>query len=123
MTRNPSFLDPQYILERPIDLEQNDVDILPMNRILFPELDHTYYQSLPHQLVYSPNSVVSNEENSVKFDGKFECGNLGNVYQIGEKMYEIHILPDPNHQGTSQWFFFHASNLMPGKYAFIIAGF
>jgi hypothetical protein len=73
------------------------------------------------ELVHDPCGQVS--WSGPKFSGDFECGNLGEVYFYGGKEFEIHLLPDPNENQTTQWFFFRVENMDPGEYSFTIVGF
>ena len=73
-------------------------------------------------LVYDPFNPYASTS-SPRFSGDFESGNCGHVYKIGTKAYEIHLIPDPNDQQTTQWFFFKVEDLEPGDYLFVIVGF
>ena len=81
-----------------------------------------------HELVYDPctnnrSCPHINLPNQPRFSGNFECGNLGQVYKIGPRSYEILMLPDPTNYYSALWFFFKAENLKPGEYFFVINGF
>ena len=76
---------------------------------------------LCHDLVYDPNANM--KMSGPRFSGDFECGNLGQVYRIGPRSYEIRMLPDPTNYYSALWFFFKVENLKPGEYFFVINGF
>ena len=117
---------PTVRLEKPITMQlPNNHPGAPMTPCQFhpenPEMLRDY-----NKLVYDPINPLSEEElveKEPRWSGDFECGNLGQVFKIGENKYEIHILPDPNEQQTAQWFFFKVEDIKPGEYFFIIAGF
>ena len=123
---------PTVRLEKPITMQ------LPNNHPGAPMIPCQFHNENPeclrdmNKLIYDPINPPPEEEHDEhserpepepKFSGDFECGNLGQVFKIGDKKYEIHILPDPNEQQTAQWFFFKVEDLKPGEYFFIIAGF
>ena len=74
-----------------------------------------------HELVFDPNTQVRSK--GPRFSGDFESANLGQVYRIGPRRYEIHILPDPSKWYSALWFMFRVENLKPGEYMFVICGF
>lgn len=73
------------------------------------------------ELVYDPN--MSLRSHGPRFSADFESGNLGQVYKIGNRAYEIHLLPDPTRYYSALWYFFKVENLKPGEYFFAIVGF
>lgn len=73
------------------------------------------------ELVFDP--AAPSRSTGLVFSGDFECGNLGEVYKIGERNYVIHILPDPTKWFSALWFMFKVENMRPGTYTFTIAGF
>ena len=117
---------PTVRLEKPITMQLPNnhppADMIPCQfHPENPEMLRDY-----NTLVYDPINPLPEDEHAAsepKFSGDFECGNLGPVFKIGERKYEIHLLPDPNDQQTAQWFFFKVENLQPGEYFFILAGF
>jgi hypothetical protein len=51
--------------------------------------------------VYDPmNPEETAKEGEPKWSSDFQCGNLGPVFKIGERKYEIHLVPDSNEQQT-----------------------
>ena len=112
---------PTIRLQKPISIQ------FPNNHVGGPFRNYEFHEVLAndlrkeYELVYDP--CVEIKTSGPKFSGDFECGNIGQVYKIGEKDYEIHLLPDPNDQQTTQWFFFKVENLEPGEYFFCIVGF
>lgn len=49
-------------------------------------------------------------EESLKFDSKFESGNLDKVCKVKEDEYDLYIRNDSNTSGKNQWFFFSVTN-------------
>ena len=113
---------PTVRLQKPISLQY------PNNHIGGPLKNNEFHEVQAndirneYELVFDPCVEVKTTDGP-RFSGDFECGNIGQVYRIGEKSYEIHLLPDPNDQQTTQWFFFKVENLEPGEYFFCIVGF
>jgi hypothetical protein len=112
---------PKLRLQKPISLQQPDSH--PPAPLRPYELHELSPQQLNRrgELIYDPMTQLTSS--GPKFTGDFECGNLGPVFLIGPKEYEIHLLPDPNEPQTTQWFFFKVDNLDPGDYSFTIVGF
>lgn len=115
------FCKPRVRLQKPVSLQ------LPNNHPPAPLRPYDFHELQPNefkrnqQLVYDPMTL--NSISSPKFSGDFECGNLGQVYQTGNREYEIHLLPDPNEMQSIQWFFFKVENIDPGEYTFTVVGF
>lgn len=115
------FCNPRVRLSKPISLLQPD------NHPTSPMRDYEIHEVNPadlrkqYELVYDPFNPV--KASGPIFSGDFESGNLGQVYLIAPKSYEIHLLPDPNENNTTQWFFFKVEHLDPGEYFFVITGF
>ena len=83
------------------------------------------------QLIYS----VSEPENCLppktargdkilRFDSKFESGNLKSAYHLGEHTYHLILEYDCNKSGSCQWFYFEIQNVRKDiNYQFYISGF
>ena len=112
---------PQMKLNKPSDFSEPDhhptAELVPQkfHSVLTREL------KVCNELVYDPNVTV--HAKGLRFSGDFESGNLGQVYRIGPRRYEIHILRDPTKWYSALWFMFRVENLRPGKYMFVITGF
>lgn len=64
------------------------------------------------------------EDKILRFDSRFESGNLNYVYQIGVDTYHMVLEYDRNGSGSCQWFYFQMSNVRKDtKYTFYISGF
>jgi hypothetical protein len=74
-----------------------------------------------HELVYDP--AVQLRPRVPSFSADFESGNLGQVFLIGTRDYEIHMLPDPSAHYSALWYFFKVEDLPRGEYHFTITGF
>jgi len=48
---------------------------------------------------------------SLKFDSRFECGNLRRVIQVGDRDYNLILRNDINTNSHHQWFYFEVSNI------------
>lgn len=46
----------------------------------------------------------------LKFDSKFECGNLDKVVKISDTEYDLYMRVDSNTRGHNQWFYFSVAN-------------
>ena len=93
----------------------------------FPPLKQYKFHPVPRQtarkkeLVFDPVSNIA--QKGLVFSGDFEGGNIGSVWRIGQKAYEIRMLPDPTRLYSATWFFFKVENITPGEYTFVISGF
>ncbi|KAI6652134.1 hypothetical protein LOD99_4679 [Oopsacas minuta] len=68
-----------------------------------------------------PSRVYEFKENSLKFEARFESGNLRKANQVGEYDYELYLQHDLYTGKYAQWFFFQVRNMTPGvKYRFVI---
>lgn len=116
-----TFYKPKYRLLQSISLQKPDkYHTTPLKEYNFHQVNLSEIRK-QYDLVYDP--VSSTVSHHIKFNGKFESGNLGQVYCVGYHSYEIHLLPDPNEGSTTQWFFFKVENIEPGEYFFVICGF
>ena len=58
------------------------------------------------------------------FESWFESGNLKRAIKTSEYEYELHMRPDYNSQGYTQWFYFKITNAKVGiPYKFNITNF
>jgi len=113
--------NPRIRLEKPISLlNPKKYPISSMKKYEFRDIKPSDVRQ-QYDLVYDPTNPDT--PHTPKFSGDFECGNCGPVYQIGPNSYEVQLVPDPNDQQTTQWFFFRVENMAPGDYFFIITGF
>lgn len=123
MSKRPEYqCKPKIRLQKPISLQQ------PNNHPSSPLQPYEFHEPASGEIKRSQNLVYdphkpTNPTTGPKFSGDFECGNLGQVFLLGPREYEIHMLPDPNENQTMQWFFFKVEGLDPGQYNFTIVGF
>jgi hypothetical protein len=60
----------------------------------------------------------------LRFDSRFESGNLDRAYQIGFDTYHLILEPDNNPNRSCQWFYFGISNIHKHtNYTFLVSGF
>ena len=65
---------------------------------------------------------ISKEDTTLRFDSRFESGNLNKVYKINEFSY--HLILEYDSDGSCQWFYFQIRNVRSNqKYKFYISGF
>ena len=70
---------------------------------------------------YPPNRVFCQEytlvipEDSLRFNSKFESGNLKKAVKIREKEYNLFLDYDIETKGYTQWFYFSVENSKPGQ--------
>ncbi|CAL4122745.1 unnamed protein product, partial [Meganyctiphanes norvegica] len=50
------------------------------------------------------------EDNTLQFESRFECANLGKAVQVSECYYELHLRADLYTARHTQWFYFAVSN-------------
>lgn len=64
----------------------------------------------------------SPDDKVLRFDSRFESGNLARAYLIEENKY--HLVLEYDSDGSAQWFYFKIQNAQPNtKYEFYISGF
>ena len=51
---------------------------------------------------------------SLRFESRFESGNLRRAIQIGEREYNLLLTPDVNSKRHHQWFYFEVTNMRIG---------
>jgi len=79
-------------------------------------VDKTKYQG---GLVYPPEKYIHEEYtlvvpcNSLRFNAKFESGNLSKVIRLSEDEYELRLEYDWETQGFTQWYYFSAATFKP----------
>ncbi|OHS94397.1 hypothetical protein TRFO_39428 [Tritrichomonas foetus] len=60
----------------------------------------------------------------LRFESRFESGNLCSAYHIGPDTYHLVLEYDKNKSGSCQWFYFQMKNIRKDiKYTFYISGF
>ncbi|XP_071438628.1 cytosolic carboxypeptidase 1-like isoform X2 [Hetaerina americana] len=70
------------------------------------------------ELMNADESRIGEKDPSVshlKFESRFECGNLRKVIQIGPFEYNLILTPDVNSSKHLQWFYFEVSNMEANK--------
>ncbi|EAY20192.1 Clan MC, family M14, Zinc carboxypeptidase-like metallopeptidase [Trichomonas vaginalis G3] len=83
------------------------------------------------ELVYnilSPNPILEpptdKSDTILRFDSKFESGNLSEAYHVSENTYNLILEYDHNKEGSCQWFYFRITNARKNtEYTFYITGF
>ena len=80
------------------------------------DVDKTKFQE---GLVYPPEKYVNEEYtlvvpcNSLRFNAKFESGNLSKAIRISEDEYELRLEYDWETKGFTQWYYFAATTYKP----------
>ncbi|CAH1124535.1 unnamed protein product [Ceutorhynchus assimilis] len=59
---------------------------------------------------YLLSSTICPEEDSLRFESRFECGNLARAIRITPSYYELHLRADLYTNRHMQWFYFRVSN-------------
>ena len=60
-------------------------------------------------------------DDTLIFESRFESGNLGEAYRVGEYEYNLYMQDDTGEGQSKQWFYFKVSNITKGaKYRFNI---
>jgi len=88
-----------------------------------PEADRRKFASMP---AYEPfpvfpiDSVLSIPPDSLRFESRFESGNLQRAIRMMENEYSLVLQEDTNTNGHTQWYYFSVTNQRPGTYKFTI---
>ncbi|KAM5260097.1 cytosolic carboxypeptidase 1 isoform 5-T7 [Hipposideros larvatus] len=103
----PPFKEP--ILERPYGVQRTKIA---------QDIERLIHQSdIIDRVVYdldSPNYTIPEEGDILKFNSKFESGNLRKVIQIRKNEYDLILNSDINSNHYHQWFYFEVSGMRPG---------
>ncbi|XP_055978498.1 cytosolic carboxypeptidase 1 isoform X1 [Sorex fumeus] len=103
----PPFKEP--ILERPYGVQRTKIA---------QDIERLIHQSdIIDRVVYDiddPNYTVPEEGDILKFNSKFESGNLRKVIQIRKNEYDLILNSDINSNHYHQWFYFEVSGMRPG---------
>ncbi|XP_005387985.1 PREDICTED: cytosolic carboxypeptidase 1 isoform X2 [Chinchilla lanigera] len=103
----PPFKEP--ILERPYGVQRTKIA---------QDIERLIYQSdIIDRVVYdldNPNYTIPEEGDILKFNSKFESGNLRKVIQIRKNEYDLILNSDINSNHYHQWFYFEVSGMRPG---------
>ncbi|KAJ3143740.1 Cytosolic carboxypeptidase 2, partial [Irineochytrium annulatum] len=51
---------------------------------------------------------------SLRFESRFECGNLQSATRVGPTSYDLQLRKDINTKGHTQWFYFRVRKMVPG---------
>jgi hypothetical protein len=81
--------------------------------------DHSDKQELavPAMTRYMDPCYTLQDQNdkTLVFESRFECGNLAKAYRITENEYDLELSPDTKTRGHTQWFYFSIRNMRKGK--------
>uniref|UniRef100_A0A8C2MVX2 Cytosolic carboxypeptidase 1 n=1 Tax=Cricetulus griseus TaxID=10029 RepID=A0A8C2MVX2_CRIGR len=103
----PPFKEP--ILERPYGVQRTKIA---------QDIERLIHQNdIIDRVVYdldNPNYVTPEDGDILKFNSKFESGNLRKVIQIRRSEYDLILNSDINSNHYHQWFYFEVSGMRPG---------
>ncbi|XP_038190132.1 cytosolic carboxypeptidase 1 isoform X2 [Arvicola amphibius] len=103
----PPFKEP--ILERPYGVQRTKIA---------QDIERLIHQcDIIDRVVYdldNPNYATPEEGDILKFNSKFESGNLRKVIQIRKNEYDLILNSDINSNHYHQWFYFEVSGMRPG---------
>ncbi|XP_010603818.1 cytosolic carboxypeptidase 1 isoform X1 [Fukomys damarensis] len=103
----PPFKEP--ILERPYGVQRTKIA---------QDIERLIHQSdIIDRVVYdldNPNYTIPEEGDILKFNSKFESGNLRKVIQIRKNEYDLILNSDINTNHYHQWFYFEVSGMRLG---------
>jgi len=91
---------------------------------LTPEADKRKFLSMPNYPpipVFSPAFTLTVPVDALRFDSRFESGNLKRAIRRQEREYLMLLQEDTETKGHTQWFFFTVTCRKPGTYRFQIA--
>jgi len=60
-------------------------------------------------------SLSDGNDETLIFESRFECGNLGRAFKIRENEYDLELSTDIKTRGHTQWFYFSVRNMRQGK--------
>lgn len=87
-----------------------------------PKATVTKWEAPTHQSVQGSRTQLATPP--LRFESRFESGNLARAMQVGEYGYELSMQNDVNSRGHTQWFYFSCSDVVPGvEYTFWINNF
>ncbi|XP_036186569.1 cytosolic carboxypeptidase 1 isoform X11 [Myotis myotis] len=93
------------------------IEELKMTKIA-QDIERLIHQSdIIDRVVYdldNPNYIIPEEGDILKFNSKFESGNLRKVIQIRKNEYDLILNSDINSNHYHQWFYFEVSGMRPG---------
>uniref|UniRef100_A0A4X2LVS0 Cytosolic carboxypeptidase 1 n=1 Tax=Vombatus ursinus TaxID=29139 RepID=A0A4X2LVS0_VOMUR len=103
----PPFKEP--ILERPYGVQRTKI-AQDIERLIHQNdiIDKVMYD------LDNPNYTVPEEGESLKFNSRFESGNLRKVIQIRKNEYDLILNSDINSNHYHQWFYFEVSGMRTG---------
>ncbi|XP_073402102.1 cytosolic carboxypeptidase 1 isoform X1 [Dendrobates tinctorius] len=103
----PFFKEP--ILERPYGVQRTKI-AQDIERMIHPNdiIDRVIYD------LDSPSCSAPDESEVLKFNSKFESGNLRKVIQIRKHEYDLILNSDINSNHYHQWFYFEVSGMRTG---------
>ncbi|CAH2294247.1 cytosolic carboxypeptidase 1 isoform X1 [Pelobates cultripes] len=103
----PLFKEP--ILERPYGVQRTKIS-QDIERMIHPNdiIDRVVYD------LDNPNCPDPDESDVLKFNSKFESGNLRKVIQIRKNEYDLILNSDINSNHYHQWFYFEVSGMKTG---------
>ncbi|KAM9330716.1 cytosolic carboxypeptidase 1 [Gastrophryne carolinensis] len=103
----PFFKEP--LLERPYGVQRTKI-FQDIERMIHPNdvLDRVVYD------LDNSSSPVPEEGDVLKFNSKFESGNLRKVIQIRKNEYDLILNSDINSNHYHQWFYFEVSGMKTG---------
>uniref|UniRef100_A0A8D0GGW5 Cytosolic carboxypeptidase 1 n=1 Tax=Sphenodon punctatus TaxID=8508 RepID=A0A8D0GGW5_SPHPU len=103
----PPFKEP--ILERPYGVQRTKIS---------QDIERLIYQNdIIDRVVYDlddPSYMVPEEGDILKFNSKFESGNLRKVIHIRKNEYDLILNSDINSNHYHQWFYFEVSGMRTG---------
>uniref|UniRef100_A0A5F8G5N9 Cytosolic carboxypeptidase 1 n=1 Tax=Monodelphis domestica TaxID=13616 RepID=A0A5F8G5N9_MONDO len=103
----PPFKEP--ILERPYGVQRTKIA---------QDIERLIHQSdIIDKVMYdldNPNYVIPEEGESLKFNSRFESGNLRKVIQVRKNEYDLILNSDINSNHYHQWFYFEVSGMRTG---------
>ncbi|KAM9137917.1 cytosolic carboxypeptidase 1 isoform 2-T4 [Pangshura tecta] len=103
----PPFKEP--ILERPYGVQRTKIS-QDIERLIHQNdiIDRVMYD------LDNPSYSVPEDGEILKFNSKFESGNLRKVIQIRKNEYDLILNSDINSNHYHQWFYFEVSGMRPG---------
>jgi len=75
---------------------------------------HVVYDCFDPGLVDPPPTANGKVVNTLRFESRYESGNLRRAIYVGENEYDLMLKVDINTKGNTQWFYFSVTKMQPG---------
>ena len=121
----PSFKSSRHIFHASSSVSLRSEFALPIKKPVWPDIWHS--GSLVYHIKHESKCLgpaTSPKDTVLRFNSRFESGNLLMAYRLCGDSYHLILEYDKNASGSCQWFYFQVMNVQRGvRYTFYISGF